>query len=96
MRAHQRKVSGVQEGKPSTGLHELSLLAKLIKPENGSKASNFKMDSHFHLLLPDANLGHICWNDLYRHAPISTLEELQRYLVYQVSSSAGVPRSTSL
>ena len=33
----------MQEAKPNTGLHELSLLATLIKP-NASKASNFKLN----------------------------------------------------
>ena len=44
MRTRQPKVSGVQEGKPGTGLHELSLLARLIKPDSSSKASNFKLN----------------------------------------------------
>ena len=38
-----RLLSTVQEAKPNTGLHELSLLANLIKP-NASKASNFKLN----------------------------------------------------
>lgn len=33
----------LQEAKPNTGLHELSLLAGLIKP-NATKASNFKLN----------------------------------------------------
>ncbi len=33
----------MQEAKPHTGLHELSLLAQLIKPD-ATKASNFKLN----------------------------------------------------
>lgn len=44
----------LQEAKPHTGLHELSLLAKLIKPD-ATKASNFKLNLFGDAALPIAS-----------------------------------------
>ena len=44
----------VQETKPHTGLHELSLLAKLIKPD-ARKASNFKLNLFGDAAMPFAS-----------------------------------------
>ena len=44
----------MQEAKPHTGLHELSLLAKLIKPD-ATKASNFKLNLFGDAALPFAS-----------------------------------------
>lgn len=43
----------MQEAKPYTGLHELSLLAKLIKPD-ATRVSNFKLNLFGDAALPMA------------------------------------------
>ena len=45
----------MQEGKPHTGLHELSLLAQLIKPD-ATKASNFRLNLFGDAALPTASM----------------------------------------
>ena len=50
----QECMQPMQEAKPHTGLHELSLLAQLIKPD-ATKASNFKLNLFGDAALPIAS-----------------------------------------